>query len=174
MPTKTYVPIQTYTLESNQGTVTFSSIPQTYTDLRLVIDGGFVDNGFLFGVRVGNGTVDSGTNYSYTNVRGNNTSATSSMKNNMVMGSLCVQGANTLNNVATADFMNYSNNTTYKTWLSRYGNGTEPGTDAVVNLWRSTSPITSIAVAESGDGGSGSFNYGNLLSGTTLTLYGIL
>jgi hypothetical protein len=173
MPTNTYVALDKITLASNGGAVTFTNIPQTYTDLRVVIQGGFVDSGFLIGARVGNSSADSGTNYSYTTIRGNGSSATSYRKSNMVFGALCQQGGNNLNNVITVDFMNYSNTTTYKTWISRYGNAGE-GTDAVVSLWRSTAAINTISIAECGDGGSGAFNYGNMLAGTTFSLYGIV
>lgn len=172
MPTNTYVALDKITLASNGGTVTFTNIPQTYTDLRIVMQGGFVDNGFMVGVRVGNTTVDSGANYSYTIARGNNSVATSLRKTGMVFGAICAQGGNNLNNIITVDFLNYSNTTTYKTWISRYGNAGE-GVDNVTSLWRSTAAINTIAIAESGDGGSGSFNYGNMLAGTTFTLYGI-
>lgn len=172
MPTNTYVALDKVTLSSNGGPIVFSNIPQTYTDLRIVLSGGFVDSGFLIGARVGNGSVDTGANYSYTTVRGNGSSATSYRKSNMVFGAFCQQGGNNLNNVITVDFLNYSNTTTYKTWISRYGNAGE-GTDAGASLWRSTAAITTISIAECGDGGSGSFNYGNMLSGTTVSLYGI-
>jgi len=168
----TYTPIATTTLASNQGTVTFSSIPTTYTDLRLIIKGGFVDNGFIFGIRVGNGSVDSGTNYSFTWMRGNGTSATSGRYSGMTLGAACEEGKDDLNNICIVDFMNYSNTSTYKTWVTRKGNAGNT-TDSTVNLWRSTSAINTIAIAESGAGGTGSFNYGNMLAGTTFTLYGI-
>lgn len=169
----TYEPIATTTLGSNGGPVTFSSISQSYTDLRLVIQCGIVDNGFLIGVRVGNGSVDTGTNYSWTYMEGNGSSAYSARKSNMSLGALS-NGLpnNTLNNIMTIDFQDYSNTTTNKTWISRAGNGASAST-AVVNLWRSTSAINIISIAESGDGGSGSFNYGNMLANSIFTLYGI-
>lgn len=39
MPTPTYVPINSQVLDSTQATVVFNSIPQTYTDLVLVVSG---------------------------------------------------------------------------------------------------------------------------------------
>lgn len=171
--TATYEKIATTTLASNQGTVTFSSIPQTYTDLRLIINGGYVDGGFLLGVRVGNGSVDTGSNYSYTFLSGDGSSAASARKSNMTLGALNGGSSSNLNNTFIAEFQNYSNTTTYKTWLSRAG-FTGANSQAFVNLWRSTAAINTIAIAESGDGGSGTFNYGNMLAGTTFTLYGIL
>lgn len=172
MATNTYVAIAETTLASNGGTVTFSNISQAYRDIRLVIKGGFVDSGFLVGARVGNSSVDSNTSYSYTAMRGNGSAATSAHKTGMSFGALCQQGGNDLNNLITVDFLNYSNTTTFKTWISRYANAGD-GTDSVVSTWRSTQAIDTIAIAECGDGGSGSFNYGNMLAGTTFTLYGI-
>jgi hypothetical protein len=172
MPTNTYVALDTVTLGSNSGPITFSNIPQIYNDLRLVIKGGFVDSGFMIGARVGNGSVDTGSNYSYTVLRGNNSSGSSFRKSNMVFGAMCAQGGNNLNNIITVDILNYSNTTTTKSWISRYGNATE-GVDSCISLWRSTAAINTISIAECGDGGSGTFNYGNMLAGTTVSLYGI-
>jgi hypothetical protein len=172
MATNTYVALDKVTLASNQGTVTFTNIPQTYTDLRLVIKGGFIDNGFTFGARVGNGSVDSGGNYSYQVMRGNGSVVSSYAKASMIFGAVMQQGANNLHNTVTVDFLNYSNTTTNKTWVSQYGNAGE-GADFTVTTWRSTAAIDTIAIAESADGGTGAFNYGNMLAGTTFSLYGV-
>ncbi len=172
MATNTYVALDKVTLGSNGGTVTFTNIPQTYTDLCLVINGGFVDNGFAFGIRVGNGSVDTGSNYSFTWVKGNGSTANSGRGTNFTLGVGIEQGANNLNNTAIVNFMNYSNTTTYKTWITKGGNAAD-NAGATVNLWRSTAAINTIAISESGTGGSGSFNYGNMLAGTTFSLYGI-
>jgi hypothetical protein len=63
--------------------------------------------------------------------------------------------------------MNYSNSTTFKTILSRanVASGTYPGTEAAVNLWRSTSVIDTIKVFPDPTETFG--------AGTMLTLYGI-
>lgn len=168
----TYEPIASVTLGSNQGTYTFTSIPQTYTDLRLTIRGGFVDNGFMFGMRVGNNGVDANSNYSYTFGRGASSTSSAGKKVNMTLGSINVQGINNLNNVIMVDINNYSNTTTNKGWIG-YGTSYEDGLNIVAGWWRSNSAINTIAIAESGDGGSGTFNYGNMLAGTTISLYGI-
>jgi len=173
MATNTYVELDRAVLVSNTGPIIFSNIPQTYTDLRIVFKGGFVDSGFMIGARVGNNTIDTGANYSYQLFRGSSSGVASSYrKSGMVFGAFCQQGGNNLDNVMTVDFFNYSNTTTFKTWSSRYSNPIE-GIDAAVSLWRSTAAINTISIAECGDGGSGSFNYGNMLSGTTISLYGI-
>jgi hypothetical protein len=67
---------------------------------------------------------------------------------------------------------NYSNSTTYKTWLSRANRASSAldyqGTDAVVGLWRSTAAITSITVKNR----RGGVDY-NFASGSNFKLYGI-
>jgi hypothetical protein len=168
----TYTTIATTTLGSNQGTVTFSSIPSTYTDLVLVINGGYVDNGFAFGIRVGNGSVDSGSNYSFTFLKGNGSVSSSGRGANFTLGLATEQGINNLSNAAVVNFMNYSNTSAFKTWLARGGSAGD-NAGSTVSLWRSTAAINTIAISESGTGSPGAFNYGNMLAGSTFTLYGI-
>ena len=157
----TYEKIATTTLGSTTATIEFTSISGTYTDIVLILSakasGGNMDAWIQF-----NG--DTGTNYSMTTLRGNGSTVTSDRYTNLNYGYGDLSGyINTSNfNVEIIQFMNYSNTTTYKTFLSRastVGNGL----DAIVNLWRSTSAITSIKL-------SGSQNYA---TGTTATLYGI-
>ena len=63
-----YVLLETIQLTQDASSVTFDNIPQTgYTDLKIVASarsnrGAYEDS---FNVRVGNGTVDSGSNYGY-------------------------------------------------------------------------------------------------------------
>lgn len=177
----TYDKIATQTLTSGQSSITFNSISGSYTDLILVINGGITDAGFDFGVRINS---DTGTNYSSTALYGNSSSAASSRYSNMTVGQIStdMQGGHILN-THIVNFQNYSNTTTNKTWLARSsanysasGSGatTVPHVGSVVGLWRSTSAINSISISESGFGGSGFWAYGNTLSGTTFTLYGIL
>jgi len=177
----TYEKIATTTLGSAASSVTFSSISGAYTDLVLIWNGGITDAGFELGVRLNS---DSGTNYSSTAVYGNSSATGSYRYSNMVCGPVGsqMQGGHIFN-MHIINFPNYSNTTTYKTWLTRSSNNysatgsgaiTVPHVSAIAGLWRSTSAITSISIAESGFGGSGTFAYGNTLAGTTMTLYGIL
>ena len=64
--------------------------------------------------------------------------------------------------------MNYNNTNVNKTSLVRAGltGGSYPGTEALINLWRSTSAITSIVLKA----GNGAVNFN---SDSTFTLYGI-
>ena len=71
----TYTPIRTQTLSSVTASVTFSSLPQDYTDLILVINGGHNSTlGYGLNVRLNN---DTGSNYSSTALRGNGSIADS-------------------------------------------------------------------------------------------------
>jgi hypothetical protein len=157
--TATYDSIATQTLGSNTATVTFSSIPATYTDLVLVMQfDKDADSGSWF--RVNN---DSGSNYSTTDVRGNGTTASSGRDSSATVGRYFRGLANTTaNNLVIMNFMNYSNTTTYKTIISRANNAN--GTEANVNLWRSTSAINEINLITS---------TGTYKTGSTFSLYGI-
>lgn len=152
----TYVPIATTTLGSAVASYTFSSIPSTYTDLVLVVNGSNTGAGGNY-IQL-NG--DTATNYSVTYLYGDGTTAGSSrISTNATPYSLYF---NTVQSTAILHVMNYANTTTYKTILNRSNSG-----DYVserVTLWRSTAAISSILV------GNTSYNY---TAGTTFTLYGI-
>lgn len=155
----TYTPIATSTLSSASSSVTFSSIPSTYTDLVLVL-GGASETGVGLALRF-NG--DTSTNYSNTYLGGSGTTAISGRATNAVIGRFGNIG--TTNTTATAHIMNYSNTSTYKTTLGRASSVTEYAI-AYVSLWRSTSAINSVVVL--------SDNLStNFIAGTTFTLYGI-
>lgn len=169
---RTYEPITTYTLPSNGGPVTFSSIPQTYTDLRVVIKGGVASGGFFIGFRIGTGSVDANQNYSNVIVK-EETGALSTRSSNKTLGAFYEQsGPNNLQQSIVCDFLNYSNTTTYKTYLSRAGDATGY-TSWLAGAWRNTGAIDVISIALCGMGGTGFFNYANMYAGSTFTLYGI-
>lgn len=165
----TYVPIQAITLSSAAASVTFTNIPQTYTDLIVVGELQITNNGYLIGVRFNS---DSTALYSYTTLTGTGSTTSSIRKSNMVMSGLSQITSSTGRQTVIAQFQNYSNTTTNKTFISR-ANDSAGSVTANVGLYRSTNAITSISIAESGDGGSGTFGTGNILSGATFTLYGI-
>ena len=163
----TYTPIATYTVPSAQANYTFSSIPGTYTDLVLIINGAMSINNGGFYARL-NG--DTGTNYSETNLYGNGTTATSDRDSTASILYIAARSLSTTVGGTTMimNLMNYSNTTTYKTVLLRENvtDSTYPGTSITTGLWRSTSAITTILLYCSG--------VATLSAGTTLSLYGIL
>jgi hypothetical protein len=159
----TYEPIATQNGTGSSATVTFSSIPSTYTDLILVANPIFTVNTANVNIRI-NG--DTGTNYSDTYVRGDGSTASSGRdtSSNLIFFSATSGGVTTANrDNGIAHFMNYSNSTTYKTVLLRYSQPRQFAL-AEVALWRNTAAITSISIIAS---------TGNLDSAATFTLYGI-
>lgn len=159
----TYEPIATTTLTSNT-TITFTSIPNTYTDLVLILQGTRTQSSNTY-IQVGNGSIDTNSNYSLTFVRGNGSAASSGRNQNLSNGSYIDYAPDdTTISTQIVQFMNYANTTTYKTFLNRTNNSAgEVG--AGVNLWRSTSAINTIKIWTAGSG--------TLSSGYTATLYGI-
>lgn len=162
----TYVALATTTASGSTGTITFSSIPSTYTDLVLVMN--FANSTAAADTRVQfNG--DTGTNYSYTYLAGSGSSASSGRSSNgtSIQFSNGPTGSTTTNETAIMQIMNYANTTTYKTALTRVNvaDGAYAGVGANVGLWRSTSAITSLTFTMS---------TGNLTSSSTFSLYGIL
>jgi len=161
----TYEPIATQTLGSTASSITFSSIPQGYTDLILVVSAS-LDTTSDLRFRINN---DTATNYSFTLLTGDGTSATSTRGTNLTsgLGTYYGQITTTLgNSVQILQFLNYSNTTTFKSIISR-ANGANGGVDAIINLYRDTAAITNLTLAKSSTMG------GTWQSGSTFTLYGI-
>lgn len=152
----TYIPIATYTTSGSQTSYTFSSIPSTYTDLVLIANGKVVNNGDFLYVQF-NG--DTGSNYSRTQVQGTGSAAQSGRGSNETSGYIGVWYS--VNSTIRVNFQNYSNTTTYKTYLSR-SDAADQNTSAWVGLWRNTAAINSIKILSSA-----------ITDGTTFTLYGI-
>lgn len=157
---RTYDPIASATLSSDTTDVTFSSIPGTYTDLRLVtsligsgasaIDADYRVNG------------DTGSNYSWTILYGNGAQAVSNRTSSWSSYRIGYLPANTgtVWSASQIDFMSYANTNVFKTTLVRHA-APNNFVHCIVGTWRSTSAITSITVV------------GGLKAGSTLSLYGI-
>jgi len=161
----TYEPIATNTLVATSSGVTFSSISGSYTDLVLVSQNYMNGSQANLRIQVGNGSVDTATNYSETYLSGNGTTASSGRDSNVshIFFTNTSYPQTTTFNMSIHNFQNYANTTTYKTILSR-SNNADIGTDAVVGLWRSTSAINTIKI----------FPSNNLFEiGSIFTLYGI-
>lgn len=163
----TYTPIATQTLGSATATVTFSSIPSTYTDLVLVGSWFRAAGTSYFQYRF-NG--DTATNYSSTYIMGNGTTASSGVSSSDSSGRLSGWGTGfTISPTETISTIiqinNYSNTTTYKSVLSRIGQ-TSYSTTTTVSLWRSTAAVNQITIGNLS--GTGTFD-----TGSTFTLYGI-
>ena len=159
----TYEPIATTTLGSAAANITFSSIPATYTDLRVVFVGTLVSNNYNLYWNLNN---DSSSLYSRTNISGNGTAAASNRATDEAYWLNTSPGgiSSTIPSMTTLDLFSYAGST-FKTGLIGFtadynGSGV---TARYVVLYRSTSAITSIKI-------SSDFNFD---TGTTATLYGI-
>jgi len=161
----TYTPIATTTLGGAAATVTFSSIPSTYTDLVLVcnVKSTTTSNAYL-NVRYNS---DTSNNYSVTVLRGNGSSASSTRGSNTSVAYLNYTYAmpTSMETAIISQIQNYSNSTTYKTAINR-SNIASQGVEALVTLWRNTAAINNIVVSTDNGGAI-------LDTGSTFTLYGI-
>ena len=163
----TYEPIASQTLGTGTSTVTFSSIPGTYTDLRLVAairtTSSAAYDALQFTI---NG--DTGSNYSRTELNGTGSAATSSRqsnRSNLVVwySTPSALGASSFP-IFTLDLMSYANTSVNKTILSSYADSSN-FVQRQVHLWRSTSAITSLSFTpETGPA---------FTSGSTFSLFGI-
>jgi hypothetical protein len=161
MPT-TYKPIQTQTLGSAVASVTFSSISGAYTDLIIVCQTGPGASGNGVYIQF-NG--DTASNYSTTDFWGDGSSASAGRTSSATFMRILGRGtgaSNNLNNNGITQILNYSNTTTHKTMLAR--SNAPAGAGGTAGLWRNTSAITSLTITSES---------GNLISGSTFTLYGI-
>ena len=164
----TYEPITTTTLSSSASFVEFTSVSQNYTDLIVVGQYSFVSNGVRYAsLRVGNGSVDTGTNYSDTYLDTYYGTPGSGRNTNVAQALFSYSDSDGLttsqSQVAVAHFMNYSNTTTYKTIINRNMSAADM-VSAYVNLWRSTSAINTIRIIA---------GFADFASGSTFTIYGI-
>jgi len=155
----TYEKVQTTTLVSSQANVTFNTISGSYTDLVLISNFSASGGGNSF-IRVGNGSIDTGSNYSVTYMYGDGSSATSGRFSSQTLIYSGDLGTPMHTNII--NFQNYSNSTTYKTSIIR--DGYSSSVSAWVGLWRNTAAINTISFNAT----SGTFN-----TGSTFTLYGI-
>ena len=114
---KTYTPIATSTMTVNAPSITFSSIPAGYTDLKLIITFKRDNAGGVY-LRFNS---DSASNYSQTFLEGAST-AVSVRAANQNFAYVDYNGDSTNNGMYSIDLMNYSNTTTFKTYLASAGN----------------------------------------------------
>lgn len=161
---RTYEPIASQTLGSDAATVTFSSIPSTFTDLILVcsVTAENLRNALL---RL-NG--DTATNYSTTWLAGYGTSSVASSRasnDTLITGPSVYSGFSSTNPaVLSWQIMSYANTNVFKTALIAGGLGSTE-VNRHVGLWRSTSAVTSVGLLLNGSG--------NFKTGSTFSLFGI-
>lgn len=157
----TYEPIATTTLGAAASTITFSSIPATYTDLRVVVCGSSSSGNtprFRF-------NSDTGNNYSATHLNGDGASAGSQRDTNA--SSIFTQLAfvtTPIIGLITLDVFSYAGSTNKTALITMSADANGSGSvHAIVGLWRNTGAINSIELSAAT----------NFTSGTTATIYGI-
>ena len=159
---KTYEPIATTTVGTATNTITFSSIPGTYTDLVLVFvgTGTSVNQEGLY-VQFNSDTT---SNYSQTYLRGTGSVISSPRQSNVTKIFLCSNTTDSGMNNAIMHIMNYANTTTNKTTLLR-SNDPSARLEAVVGLWRKTpEAINTITITP---------DSGTIDTGCIFSIYGI-
>jgi hypothetical protein len=148
----TYDFIATTTLGSNQSSVVFSSIPATYTDLRMVCQVTSNVDGRDLIIQFNS---DTGANYSYTAMQGNGSTINQNQVNNSSNPRVSGQSnylSSTVRKFFEIDIMRYSNTSVNKTCLFRGSGDTGTSVDNYptisncVTTWRNTAAINRVEV----------------------------
>ena len=163
--TSSYESIASATGTGSSDTITFSSIPSTYTHLQIRTNAGD-GAGNIINMRFNS---DSGSNYSFHWLRGNGTAATAggSATQTEISYSGYARGISSIMGVSITDIIDYASTSKYKTARTFFGYDLN-GSGAVhlsSGLWQSTSAITSISLINNG---GASFS-----TASTFALYGI-
>jgi hypothetical protein len=159
----TYEPIATTTLGSASSTITFSSIPSSYTDLRISFVARASANYIRFRLRF-NG--DTGNNYDFMYLVGTRSNAVASISSGLpyiqadLDGTIIAQPSFYL-----LDIFSYLGSNKKTCLISSNEDKDSTGRVSVIgSLWNSTSAITSITIYS---------DTSTFATGTIATLYGI-
>ena len=166
---RTYEPIASTTLVSD-GTISFSSIPATFTDLILTFVGlsdRTADNAEALKLTI---NADTGSNYSQTRILGSGSAASSDRESSQAriqIGRLNDSNtSNTTPGMCIVQFLSYANTNVFKTVLGASATSQEVyGIARTVGLYRSTSAISSFTIAP--------LLGTNFKSGATASLFGL-
>ena len=160
-PLFSYESIATVT-GNTSSTITFSNIPQGFKHLQLrcIVRGTAGGYSLLnYNLRVGNGSIDSGSNYTYHRLFGDGSSVTSDGNPNDSAGLLLASSSGASANIfatSIVDILDYSSTTKFKTMRSLSGlelNGS--GSIFFQSfLWRGTSAINTMEFSIGGGAGT--------------------
>jgi hypothetical protein len=153
----TYTLIQAQTLASSAASVTFSSIPATYTDLVLRVSARNTTSSEIFDFGF-NGVT---TNQSSTYLNGSGSAATSAQYTLYNRSNPSTSTASTFSN-SEIYIPNYAGNTNKPVSMvgANENNGTTIYMNTVAGLWSSTAAITSITCTAPFATGSSFYLYG--------------
>ena len=158
MATPTYVPLATITLASDDNSITFSSIPATYRDLILVSNAKrSTAASIAVYIRFNS---DTGSNYSFVEMRGDGSSASSVSSTISDLYAGWCDGNDFRGQVC--QIMDYSATDKQTTALTRMQRTDR--TSAMASRWANTSAIHTISIRPSG---------GSFAIGSTFSLYGV-
>jgi len=161
----TYTPIQSFTLTSASSSIVLSNLPQNYVDLIVQVTFG-ASTGTDIGIRFNN---DTAVNYSTQRVAAVSSSGTVGATRETAVGYIAPRTpANQATTITTAwsiNVMNYSNSSTNKTTVQRYGYSSA-FSEMDTGVWRSTAPITTITLITATGGA-------NFSAGTIVNVYGV-
>jgi len=158
MPTPTYTPLATVTLGSTASSVTFSSIPATYRDLILIIEGKKASTARDVYVTFNDDTNNS--NYPRVLMYGTGSSAASAANNYRGIGNASPAGV-----VNRIQIMDYSATDKHTTSLVRWDDAGS-NTVAVAGRWANTAAINKIQLSLD--------DASNFSSGSTFNLFGVI
>lgn len=163
--------LQKITLNSTAASVTFSNIPQIYTDLKIIVsarsDRANVEDSLKFRF---NG--DSGSNYTSRLLYGNGSSAISQNETSVAYGTIyavtpaATATANTFGTVemTVPSYAGASTKAVLICGASESNTGSGPSMGMTANLWNSTAAINSVTLFP---------YYGSWVTGSTFYLYGL-
>ena len=165
----TFVKIQTLTIATPTSTMDFTNIPQTYTDLKLVMSARstratYADDDVY--VNINGLTTNQSTKY----VQGSGNSGVGSFTSSRWGLLIPADGAATANVFGDAELyiVNYANTANYKSSIFDGFQETNHSTTAYqrmhINIWSSTAAINQLTLVTQG---------GNFTAYSTATLYGI-
>lgn len=174
----TYTLIGTTTIASNTSSVVFSSIPNTYTDLELIINGIGISGGTDWYMRLNN---DSGTNYyrqlaaawrtsgsgTVSSGGGNNGTGSSSGQ----LGFHQIGFGNAYSGSMITKIAGYTNADTYTHWITQGASGfSQVGQEIAVvgGMWTNKTTVSTLSLSADNFGGGSAMGAGSVIS-----LYGI-
>jgi hypothetical protein len=154
-PSGAYDSIATTTVSTAVSSITFSSIPSTYTHLQLRATLRTSDSGSYAGDIVIQFNSDTGTNYSNHILYGNGSSAgaagaSSQSKNYTIFTSTAIAGASYFG-AAIVDVLDYANTNKYKTIRSLSGadyNNTNGQVRFGSSVWLNTNAVSTITLTD--------------------------
>ena len=161
--------IYTQNASGSAATITFNNIPQTYTDLKVVV-GGRGGQAQVYQQTYYRFNGDAGTNYSATSIQGTGSGTGSYRESAQTRGSggLLNGSTATANSFGNLEFHipNYTSGIFKQVWIEYINetNGVAAYQGLEAGVYRSSAPITSLEINTFGAA---------LAASTTVTLYGI-